>query len=108
MDAVKQDALFSETAPAAVTEPAPAPSAEAGEPASDAATVAAEDAAAKPAALATPAFKTYVVQEGDDMAGLSVAWGVTASQIRELNNLGEGDQLKPGQTIRVPAEADLQ
>jgi len=42
------------------------------------------------------------------MAGISVAWGVTASQIRELNNMGENDQLKPGQTIRLPAEADQQ
>lgn len=48
---------------------------------------------------------TYVVQPGDDLTGLSIAYGVTAAQIRELNNLGENDQLKPGQVIKLPADA---
>ena len=49
--------------------------------------------------------KTYVVQEGDDMTGVSIRWGVSAAEIRELNNLGEGDQLVPGQIIKLPADA---
>ena len=65
---------------------------------------AAENAEAKkdeaPAAAAT-----YVVQEGDDMTGVSIRWGVSAAQIRELNNLGENDQLVPGQIIKLPADA---
>ena len=48
---------------------------------------------------------TYVVQEGDDMTGVSIAFGVTAAAIRELNNLGDNDQLKPGQVIKLPADA---
>jgi len=56
----------------------------------------------KPAA---PATTTYVVQEGDDMTGVSIRWGVSAADIRELNNLGEGDQLVPGQIIKLPADA---
>ena len=52
-----------------------------------------------------PATATYVVQEGDDMTGVSIRWGVSAAEIRELNNLGENDQLKPGQIIKLPAEA---
>ena len=52
-----------------------------------------------------PTTATYVVQEGDDMTGVSIRWGVSAAEIRELNNFGENDQLKPGQIIKLPAEA---
>ncbi len=48
---------------------------------------------------------TYVVQEGDDMTGVSIAFGVTPAAIRELNNLGDNEQLKPGQVIKLPADA---
>ena len=39
------------------------------------------------------------------MTGVSIRWGVSAAQIRELNNLAEGDQLVPGQIIKLPADA---
>ena len=58
----------------------------------------------KPAATATT---TYVVQEGDDMTGISIAFGTSAAVIRELNNLGENEQLKPGQVIKLPADGQL-
>ena len=48
---------------------------------------------------------TYLVQEGDDMTSVSIRWGVSAADIRELNNLGEGDKLVPGQVIKLPADA---
>ena len=51
-----------------------------------------------------PATATYVVQEGDDMTGVSIRWGVSAAEIRELNNLPDDAQLKPGQIIKLPAE----
>ena len=85
-----------EAAPAASAAPAPA----------EAAPAAAETAAPAPAAeAAAPATTTYVVQEGDDMTGVSIRWGVSAAQIRELNNLSDTDQLVPGQIIKLPAEA---
>ena len=56
-------------------------------------------------APAAGGFTTYVVQEGDDMTGVSIRWGVSAAEIRELNNLGEKDQLVPGQIIKLPADA---
>ena len=56
-------------------------------------------------AAPAPATATYVVQEGDDMTGVSIRWGVSAAEIRELNNLGDSDQLKPGQILKLPAEA---
>ena len=62
---------------------------------------AAEEKKDEPAVATT----TYVVQEGDDMTGVSIRWGVSAAQIREINNLGEGDQLVPGQIIKLPADA---
>ncbi len=39
------------------------------------------------------------------MTGVSIRWGVSAAEIRELNNLGDADQLKPGQILKLPAEA---
>ena len=80
-------------------------------PVADAAPVAAAEVAAdKAAESAAPAkadapAATYVVQEGDDMTGVSIRWGVSAAEIRELNNLAEGDQLVPGQIIKLPADA---
>ena len=76
-------------------------------PVADVAPVAEEGAAAavaEPAKADAPAA-TYVVQEGDDMTGVSIRWGVSAAEIRELNNLAEGDQLVPGQIIKLPADA---
>ena len=46
----------------------------------------------------------YTVQEGDDITGISIQYGVAAAKIRELNGLEEGDQLKVGQVIKLPAD----
>jgi len=48
---------------------------------------------------------TYVVQEGDDMTGVSIRWGVSAAAVRELNNLADDAQLVPGQILKLPADA---
>ena len=48
---------------------------------------------------------TYTVQDGEDITDVSIRWGVTASAIREINNLGENDKLKAGQVLRLPADA---
>ena len=99
------------TEPAKVAAPA-APAAETAAPAESAVPTAGEQPVAAPAAEAeakpaapAPATTTYVVQEGDDMTGVSIRWGVSAAEIRELNNLADGDQLVPGQIIKLPAEA---
>ena len=91
-------------APAAAAEAAPAAEEKAAESAAPVA-AAAEAEAAPDKAEAPVASTTYVVQEGDDMTGVSIRWGVSAAQIRELNNLAEGDQLVPGQIIKLPADA---
>lgn len=113
-EAKPAEPVVQEAAP--VAEPVPAPEANAVE---SVAPVAAEapveapvaapaDAAAPEAAKpeAAPAqTTTYVVQEGDDMTGVSIRWGVSAAEIRELNNLSDTDQLVPGQIIKLPADA---
>jgi LysM repeat protein len=45
------------------------------------------------------------VQEGDDMTGVAIRFGVTAATIRDLNNLPEDAQLTVGQVIKLPADA---
>ena len=93
-------------APAEAAKPAEAAAVAApAEPAKDAAPVAEAEKAAAPAKAEAPATTTYVVQEGDDMTGVSIRWGVSAAEIRELNNLAESDQLVPGQIIKLPADA---
>ena len=91
----------------AAEKPAEAAAAETpAETAKDAAAPVAEAAkAAAPAKAEAAATTTYVVQEGDDMTGVSIRWGVSAAEIRELNNLAESDQLVPGQIIKLPADA---
>ena len=108
----KADPVTAEAPVAAVTEPAPEASAPAAAPAADPAPAAepapaAADAAA-PAPAAAPAAAstaTYIVQEGDDMTGVSIRWGVSAAAIRELNNLPDDAQLVPGQILKLPADA---
>ena len=86
---------------------APVAAAEAAAPAAEEKSAApvADAAEAAPVKTEAAASTTYVVQEGDDMTGVSIRWGVSAAQIRELNNLAEGDQLVPGQIIKLPADA---
>ena len=92
---------------------APAENADAAAPAANAADAAAAEptAAQQPAGAAAPAASdaasattSYIVQEGDDITGVSIRFGVSAAVIRELNNLGEKDQLVPGQIIKLPAD----
>ena len=86
-----------EATPAAPAQEAPAPApAEAAAPAAPAVPTAA------PAAGSTV---NYTVQEGDDIIGIGAAFGLMPSQIKELNGLADGDVLKPGQVIKLPAEA---
>ena len=48
-----------------------------------------------------PKGTPYVVQEGQDLFDISVKWGVSAIDVKKLNNL-ESDTLVPGQTILIP------
>ena len=48
-----------------------------------------------------------MVQEGEDITGLSIRFSLSPAEIRELNNLGENDELKPGQVLKLPADTQL-
>ena len=89
---------------APVAKPAPAVEPQPVEPVVEKAApeVAPAPAVAEPTEQATI---NYAVQEGDDMTGVSIRWGVSAAVIRELNNLPDDAQLTPGQIIKLPAEA---
>ena len=54
-----------------------------------------------------PGVPTYVVQNGDDLTDVSIRFGVSAAAVRELNNLGENEELVPGQRLRLPVDAVL-
>lgn len=80
------------------------PNAEAAAPVEAATVVTVEEPKVETTAASSASTTTYVVQEGDDITGVSMVFGVPASQIMELNNLAAGEQLKPGQIIKLPAE----
>jgi LysM repeat protein len=66
------------------------------------------DEAPRPVAEEAAGGPTYTVQEGDDLTGVSIRWGVSAAAILELNNLGENDKLVPGQILKLPPDAQQQ
>jgi len=105
--AKKAPAIAPVAAPAAPVEQPAAPAAAESAAPAEAAPAPAEPAPAaqEAAAPAADAATTYIVQEGDDITGVSIRFGVSAAVIRELNNLGEKDQLVPGQIIKLPADA---
>ena len=93
-----------EVSPAPVVEPESAPTAEtSAQPAAETTPTPSSETSAPTAPDATT--MTYTVQEGDDLTGVSIRFGVNAAVIRELNNLPEDAQLTPGQVIKLPADA---
>ena len=50
---------------------------------------------------------THVVREGEDLTSLSILYSLSPAEIRSFNNLGENDELKPGQVIKLPADTQL-
>ena len=83
------------------TEAAPAPEA----PKADAA------ASASAPAAETPAPETsgnvYVAKEGDDIVSIAIMYSTAPGRLLDLNDLKAGDPIKPGQVIKLPANAKL-
>ena len=48
----------------------------------------------------------YTVKEGEDLYAIAIRWGITPSELRTLNNLQPGAELKPGMVLRIPAHAE--
>lgn len=108
-DAAKANAAAPEKKEEKPAEPAPAAGTAApaaAEPAPVADAPKADAAPAEPAApAAEPAANTYVVKEGDDVVSVSIAWGISPSQLMNANDLKDSDQLKPGQVLKLPPNA---
>ena len=73
----------------------------------------ADEVKAEAAAVEAPVVETaasaegttnYVVQDGDDLPTIAIEFRVPVARLRELNNLGEGDEVKAGQVLKIPAE----
>lgn len=47
----------------------------------------------------------YKVKAGDDLSGLSIIFDVSTAQLRQLNNLGDSDELTPDMEIKIPVTA---
>ena len=66
-------------------------------------------AAAVPEAAAVPAddgkYTTYTVKQNDDLYSVAIKWSITASQLKEINNLVD-ETLTPGQVLKVPATVE--
>lgn len=99
-----------DTAAAPVEEKKPAEPA-ASVPAADAADANAAPAEAAPAVAAEvppaaePAGKTYTVKEGDDIVSISIAWGISPSQLMNANDLKDNEPLKAGTVLKLPPNA---
>ncbi|MBO7482998.1 MAG: LysM peptidoglycan-binding domain-containing protein, partial [Kiritimatiellae bacterium] len=65
--------------------------------------------AVEPVVTSAPADEgvTHVVQDGEDITGLAIRYSLSPAEIRDLNNLGENDEIKPGQVLKLPAETQL-
>ena len=48
---------------------------------------------------------TYTVKEGDDLVSVSINFGVSPSQLMDLNGIKAGEGLKVGQVLKIPAGA---
>ena len=101
--AAEKPAAEKPAAAAPVAAPAPAaPAATAAETPAPAAAPAADSA---PVAEAPAAGPTYTVKEGDDIVSVAINWGISPSQLMDLNDLKAGDGIKAGQVLKLPASA---
>lgn len=97
--AVKPDEAKDDAAPVAATD------AEAPAPAADAAPKADEPKADGEDAVAPVSGRTHVVKEGEDLVSIAIEHTVSPTSLIEVNNLKVTDGVKPGQVLKLPANA---
>lgn len=97
--AVKPDEAKDDAAPVAAAD------AEAPAPAADAAPKADEPKADGEDAVAPVSGRTHVVKEGEDLVSIAIEHTVSPTSLIEVNNLKVTDGVKPGQVLKLPANA---
>ena len=45
------------------------------------------------------------MKEGDDLVSIAIAYGISPSALMDLNDLKATDEIKPGQILKLPANA---
>ena len=95
---------IAESKPAAAPEAQPAAEVPPAVEVAPAAAPEAQPAAAPEAPKTAEEGLTHVVSEGEDITSLSILYSLSPTEIRSYNNLGENDELKPGQVIKLPGE----
>jgi LysM repeat protein len=45
---------------------------------------------------------TIVVEEGDTLESIAAEYVISVEKVRELNNLGPGEEIKAGQKLKMP------
>ncbi|MFN8533667.1 MAG: LysM domain-containing protein [Dehalococcoidia bacterium] len=59
-------------------------------------------ASAVPTAAAPAPERSHTVAEGDTLSSIAVQYNVTMDAIAQLNNLGDRELIRLGQTLRIP------
>ena len=68
-------------------------------------TVKVEEVTPPAEASAAPAQLTHTVKEGEDLVSIAIAYGISPSALMDLNDLKPTDEVKPGQVLKLPANA---
>jgi LysM repeat protein len=58
-------------------------------------------------AQSTTATKSYKVQSGDGLIALAKQFGISTQALADLNGIGSTDSLYVGQTLKIPADANM-
>lgn len=58
-------------------------------------------------AQSTTATKNYKVQSGDGLIALAKQFGISTQALANLNGIGSTDSLYVGQTLKIPADANM-
>ena len=89
----------------AAAEAKPAEPVKAVEPAKAEEAAKVEEATPPAEAPAAPAQATHTVKEGEDLVSIAIAYGISPSALMDINDLKPTDEVKPGQILKLPANA---
>lgn len=59
-------------------------------------------AATSPSPSPTPSLLLYTIQDGDTLASIAVAYGVTMDELIAVNGISDPNMIHPGQALAIP------